>query len=97
MSKPFKPKAHPYDAAREQLKEAGGGLFGVTLYTPLDGQQNGDKNRANSYTWLEVGFPGSRYIRVAYDTGWIVNVPVESEEELHRLAQVFMDLMNSKT
>jgi len=96
VSKPFKPKPHPYDAAREQLKEAGGGLFGITIYTPLDVQQNGDKNRANSYTWLEVGFPGRRYIRIAYDTGWIVNVPVESEEELHRLAQVFMDLMNSK-
>jgi len=98
MSKPYKPGAvHPYDNGREALRATGNTLFGVKMLTPMDVQGNGTKNKASTYTWMEVGFPKQRYVRIAYDTGWIVHVPVESDEEIERLAQVFMDLMNSKT
>ncbi len=98
MSKPMKPRPHPYDAARAQLKENGGGLFGVKFWEFYYATPAAMNRAAMPTKWQirKLGFPGSRYARILYDSGHVVNVPDESDEELERMAQVFMDLICSK-
>ena len=99
--KPFTPKPHPYDALRDSLKANDGNLFGVKLYTvTINGTEvMGTWSGSGPIeTWKlgKIGFPGKRHVCILYDSGHTVYVPDESNEELHRLAQVFADLLNSQ-
>lgn len=101
MSRPYKPKQHPYDALRDSLKANDNNLFGVKLYTvtingvEVTGTWSGS-GPIETWKTAKMGFPGKRYVRIAYDSGHIVCVLDESDEELQRLAQVFADLLNSQ-
>jgi len=99
--KPFTPKPHPYDALRDSLKALDNSLFAVKLYTvTLNGVEVtgpwGGSAPITTWKLARMGFPGRRFVRFVYDSGHTVYVPDESNEELHRLAQVFADLLNSQ-
>jgi hypothetical protein len=92
-----KPKYKPTDWAGEAAAKAEGMIFGVKMYTLTHGTSGPPIVFDGKYMLRKMGFPKQRYVRIFYDTGWHVNVPVESDEELHRLAQVFMDLIASQS
>ena len=99
--KPYTPKPHPYDALRDSLKAVDNNLFGVKLYTvTLNGVEVtgtwGGSAPIEAWKLGKIGFPGRRHVRILYDSGHTVYVPDESDEEVARLATVFMDLLNSQ-
>lgn len=106
MSKPYKPKAHPYDTAREDLKAAGGGLFGIKFNMPLQsgmplGPWKGDEVTAFRFSPMK-NFP-EKYYTVHFTSKnsgnalWFVNLKGDTtQEERNRLAEVFMDLINTQ-
>jgi hypothetical protein len=106
VSKPFKQKAHPYDAAREQLKEAGGGLFGITFNVPIQNGKTlapwkGDEVTAFRFA-PQSAFPTKHYTvrftsKQSGNALWFVNLKGDTtQEERNRLAEVFMDLINTQ-
>ena len=106
MSKPFKPKAHPYDKAREELQAVGGGLFNITFNGPMQngstlGPWKGDEVTAYRF-FPEVLFPLKHYkvhftSKHSGNTLWFVNLKGDTtQEERNRLAEVFMDLINTQ-
>lgn len=106
MSKPFKVKQHPYDKAREDLKEAGGGLFGVTFNVPMQngkslGPWKGDEVTTYRFS-PQVIFPIKHYkvhfiSKYSGNALWFVNLKGDTtQEERNRLAEVFMDLINTQ-
>ena len=92
-----KPNFRPKDWAGEAADKAEGMIFGVKMYTLMYSTSGPKIDFKTRYLIRQMGFPKQRYVRIFYDTGHCVNVPVESDEELHRLAQVFMDLIASQT
>jgi hypothetical protein len=107
MSKPFKPKPHPYDRARLDLKESGGGLFGVQFNVPLRNGQalgpwKGDEVTAFRFSPIK-GLTAEKYYTVHFVSSnsgnalWFVNLKGDTtQEERNRLAEVFMDLINTQ-
>ena len=102
------PTAHPYDAAREALRKQGGGLFNAPMHTLLDANDQPISDRkwrgtplSHDKGWApwnikRIGFPGKRYAHIRYiGTEIRVNVPDDTDEELQRLAQVYMDIINT--
>ena len=102
MSKPYKPKAHPYDAAREALKEAGGGLFNKPLLKILhsgrlfEGSWRGPELK-NFMIQLQ-GFHPNRVYCVKFEyTQFMVYIPYNGPEDAAAasgVAEAFMDLIN---
>jgi hypothetical protein len=106
MSKPRRPQIHPYDAARIELKEAGGGLFTTIMNTPMRAGQRlgpwkGDEVTAFRFSPLR-GLTHKHYTvhftsKVSGNALWFVNLEGDTtQEERNRLAEVFMDLINTQ-
>lgn len=102
MRPAFRPKPHPYDALRDSLKANGNSVFGApVMLVPATNTWGSlvpwsGSSPVTMYKSKKMGFPGARYVLVTYDSGHVVNVPDESDEEVARLATVFMDLINSQ-
>lgn len=104
--KPFTPPPHPYDAARAALKEVDGGLFGVIFNTPL---RNGQPLREwvgdplDAYRFSPQRGLAEKYYTAYFTSSnsgnslWFVNLKGDTtQEERNRLAEVFMDLINTQ-
>ena len=98
-------QVHPYDIARDSLKETSGGLFGVTFNTPI---QNGHTlapwrgDAVTSFRFTPMRLLGN-YYTVHFLSGnsdnalWFVNLKGDTTQEArNRLAEVFMDLINTQ-
>lgn len=104
MSKPFKPTAHPYDAARLALKEAGGGLFNSAMLKILHGGRAFEGEwrgpALKDFTLRLQGFHPNRVYCVKYDlTQFMVYIPYKGPEDIesaHGIATAFMDLINAR-
>ena len=104
MSKPFKPKAHPYDKAREDLKEAGGGLFNKpTLKILHSGRLFEGSWRGPVITnWMVQlqGFHPNRVYCAKFElTQFMVYIPYNGPDDIEAvngIADAFMDLINAR-
>ena len=106
MRQTYKPKAHPYDQAREDLKEAGGGLFNITYNVPMQhgtplGPWKGDAVTAYRFS-PQMTMPEKHYTvhftsKHSGNSLWFVKLKGDTtQEERNRLAEVFMDLINTQ-
>ena len=106
MSKPYRNPTGVYDGARDTLKASGGGLFGVQFNVPMRNGEvlkpwKGDEVTAFRFS-PEMTIPEKHYTvhftsKHSGNALWFVKLKGDTtQEERNRLAEVFMDLINTQ-